>query len=68
MLRIDLGRAPRNCDGISRRSFLQVGVAGLAALGLPQLLLAGTAGTPRKTPPSSSSGWTAARATWTSTT
>ena len=48
MLRIDLGRAPRNCDGISRRSFLQVGVAGLAALGLPQLLRAGTAGSTAK--------------------
>ncbi len=48
MLRIDLGRAPRNCDGISRRSFLQVGVAGLAALGLPQLLRAGTAGSATK--------------------
>ncbi|HVS34592.1 MAG TPA: DUF1501 domain-containing protein [Gemmataceae bacterium] len=40
MLHIDLGRAPRRCDGMSRRSFLQVGAAGLAALGLPQLLRA----------------------------
>ena len=40
MIRIDLGRAPRYCDGVSRRSFLQLGVAGLASLGLPQLLRA----------------------------
>ncbi len=48
MLRLDLGRAPRHCDGISRRSFLQVGAAGLAALGLPQLLRAETAGSAMK--------------------
>jgi hypothetical protein len=43
MIRIDLGRAPRYCDGISRRSFLQVGLTGLAALSLPNLLRARTA-------------------------
>jgi hypothetical protein len=48
MLRIDLGPAPRNCEGFSRRSFLQIGVAGLAALGLPQLLRAGTTGSTAK--------------------
>ncbi len=40
MIRLDLGPAPRYCDGVSRRSFLQLGVAGLASLGLPQLLRA----------------------------
>src|SRR6185436_12176998 len=28
------------CDGVSRRSFLQIGVAGMAAAGLPQILAA----------------------------
>jgi hypothetical protein len=40
MLQIDLGPGPRYCDGLSRRSFLRLGVAGMAALGLPQLLRA----------------------------
>jgi hypothetical protein len=41
MFRLDLGPAPlRYCDGLSRRSFLQLGVAGMAAVGLPQLLRA----------------------------
>src|SRR5438876_4554115 len=40
MFRLDLGKAPRYCDGLSRRSFLQLGVAGMASLGLPQLLRA----------------------------
>jgi len=30
------------CDGISRRSFLQLGTAGMAAMALPNLLQAGT--------------------------
>ena len=39
MFRIDAGRvSPKYCDGQSRRSFLQLGVAGMAAVGLPQLL------------------------------
>ena len=29
-----------NCDGLSRRSFLQLGVAGMASVGLPQMLRA----------------------------
>ena len=29
MFRLDLGRTPGYCDGLSRRSFLQIGVAGL---------------------------------------
>jgi hypothetical protein len=42
MLRIDAGAAPAAyCDGMSRRSFLQLGVAGMAALGLPGVLRAG---------------------------
>lgn len=41
MFRIDAGKvSPKYCDGFSRRSFLQVGVAGMAAAGLPQILRA----------------------------
>src|SRR5579864_6562461 len=40
MFRLDLGPAPHYCDGMSRRSFLQLGVAGMASVGLPQLLRA----------------------------
>ncbi len=41
MFRLDLGAAPaRYCDGISRRSFLQLGVAGMASVGLPELMRA----------------------------
>jgi hypothetical protein len=40
MFRLDLGATPRYCDGLNRRSFLQLGVAGLASVGLPQLLRA----------------------------
>ncbi|MFO0816574.1 MAG: DUF1501 domain-containing protein [Pirellulales bacterium] len=40
MLRIGLGNGGRYCDGFSRRSFLQVGVAGMAATGLGQILRA----------------------------
>ena len=40
MFRIQSGRTPRYCDGLSRRSFLQVGMAGLGTLGLPSLLQA----------------------------
>jgi hypothetical protein len=38
MFRLNLGPAPRYCDGISRRSFLQLGVVGMAGVSLPQLL------------------------------
>src|SRR5205814_7116666 len=43
MLRIPLGTVPlgitpRYCDGLSRRSFLQVGVAGIGAISLGQML------------------------------
>ena len=41
MFRLDLGAAPaRYCDGLSRRSFLQLGVAGMAGVSLPRLLQA----------------------------
>jgi hypothetical protein len=40
MVRIDAGSTGAYCDGISRRSFLQLGVAGMASVGLPQLLRA----------------------------
>jgi hypothetical protein len=48
MDRIDLGRTPGYCDGYSRRSFLQLGVAGMAALGLPQVLRARSTSSNRK--------------------
>ena len=39
MLRVDLGgRSRRYCDGLSRRSFMKVGVLGLSGLALPTLL------------------------------
>jgi hypothetical protein len=37
MLRIPLGSTGRYCDGRSRRSFLQLGLAGMGSLGLAQL-------------------------------
>lgn len=40
MFRIDLGSTGKYCDGLNRRSFLQLGVAGLTSVGLPQLLRA----------------------------
>lgn len=41
MLRIDLGECTRRyCDGLSRRSFLQVGALGVAGLALPDFLRA----------------------------
>ena len=49
MDRIDLGRTPGYCDGYSRRSFLQLGVAGMAALGLPQVLRARSSGSRKNT-------------------
>lgn len=52
MLRIHAGTTGRYCDGFSRRSFLQVGLAGMASVGLPQILRAkeesAALGTPRK--------------------
>jgi hypothetical protein len=40
MFRIDAGATGKYCDGLSRRSFLQLGVAGMASVGLPQILRA----------------------------
>jgi len=37
MFRLDLGRTGQYCDGRDRRSFLQLGVAGMASVGLPRL-------------------------------
>ncbi|MSR58406.1 MAG: DUF1501 domain-containing protein [Planctomycetaceae bacterium] len=52
MLKIHAGTTGKYCDGFSRRSFLQVGVAGMASAGLPQILKAkeesASLGTPRK--------------------
>ncbi len=40
MFRIDAGRTGKYCDGLSRRSFLQLGVAGMASVGLADVLRA----------------------------
>jgi uncharacterized protein (DUF1501 family) len=40
MFRIDAGRTTEYCDGSSRRSFLQLGVAGMASVGLGDVLRA----------------------------
>lgn len=40
MFRLDFGKTTPYCDGLSRRSFLKLGVSGMAAVGLPQLLQA----------------------------
>src|ERR1700682_2438165 len=40
MFQLDLGPTRKYCDGMNRRSFLTLGVAGMASVGLPQLLRA----------------------------
>jgi hypothetical protein len=40
MFQLNLGRVSGYCDGMSRRHFLQLGVAGMASVSLPQLLRA----------------------------
>ena len=40
MLRIDAGTTPRYCDGLNRRNFVQLGLAGMASMGLPGILRA----------------------------
>jgi len=40
MFRLNLGSAANYCDGQTRRSFLQLGVAGMASLGLSDILRA----------------------------
>ncbi len=48
MFRLHLDSSPRYCDGLSRRSFLQLGVAGMASLGLADLARARASATERK--------------------
>ena len=40
MLRVQAGESGKYCDGMSRRSFVQIGLAGMGSLGLPQILRA----------------------------
>jgi acetyl esterase/lipase len=40
MIRVDAGNPCTACDGLPRRSFLQIGMAGMASLGLPRILQA----------------------------
>jgi hypothetical protein len=51
MLRIDAGSSDRYCDGLSRRSFVQLGVAGMAGVALPSVLLAKSASAANTTSP-----------------
>ncbi len=46
MFRIPLGSTSRYCDGRSRRSFLQLGLAGMGSLGVSDLLRARAAAAP----------------------
>jgi hypothetical protein len=48
MFRLDLGGSGRYCDGLSRRSFLTLGVAGMASVGLPGILRAREASASKK--------------------
>jgi hypothetical protein len=51
MFRLDMNQtSARYCDGISRRSFLQVGVAGMASVGLGGVLRAAQGGNPNAKP------------------
>ena len=40
MFRLDLGATRSYCDGMTRRNFVQLGMAGMASIGLPQILRA----------------------------
>ena len=40
MFRIHAGSTAKYCDGLSRRNFVQIGLAGMASVGLPQILRA----------------------------
>ena len=40
MIRVELGTTSKYCDGRSRRSFLQIGMAGMGSLGLGEILRA----------------------------
>lgn len=46
MFQLDLGASGRYCDGLKRRDFLRLGVAGMAAAGLPELNRAKAASQP----------------------
>ncbi len=48
MLRVDAGSTGKYCDGVSRRSFLQIGMAGMGALSLPSILKAKEASAEKK--------------------
>lgn len=48
MFQLDLGSSGRYCDGVNRRSFLKLGVAGMAAVGMPELLRAKESGSAGK--------------------
>ena len=48
MIRVDAGRTSPYCDGVSRRSFLQTGIAGMASVGLGSILQARAASSERK--------------------
>ncbi len=40
MFKIEMGKSGRYCDGVSRRNFLQLGMAGMGSVGLSQILRA----------------------------
>src|SRR5215813_10786921 len=48
MFRIEAGHTGRYCDGMTRRSFVQLGVAGMATVGLGRVLQAVEGPTGRK--------------------
>lgn len=49
MLKIDAGSAPNPyCDGLTRRSFVQLGVAGMASVGMGEVMRAKAASTSKK--------------------
>lgn len=50
MFRLELGSTQKYCDGITRRSFIQLGMAGMASVGLPELLRAKEASVDRGNP------------------
>jgi hypothetical protein len=50
MFRLDAGLTGKYCDGMSRRSFVQLGVAGMASLGLGDVLRAKSASAANGTP------------------
>ena len=68
-MRIDAGtNNNKYCDGLSRRSFVQVGVAGMAAASMSDVLRAKEAADPSNKKSCILSGSTVVQATWTCTT